>query len=218
MKLGPKYRGHAGAWYQQYEVTMADGRTRLAQVPVAYGRSQRQRPRSRLRPGSAMTDASRHDAWIRVSGWRDGKDYTTGRRYSSIGEPGDFHAGVREYLTAEGRLVRGYRVPVTRFDWHVTRQFTDREPQGPRGERWTYYLAEGEADTMAHAKSAALKELRRLRAEHIVAGGDVGYGDAMTGEEIRAILKIQVDTSQPAVLAWGHNITSAGRVVRPDGC
>lgn len=38
VKLGPRYRGHANSWYQQYEVTMADGRTRLAQVPVAYGR------------------------------------------------------------------------------------------------------------------------------------------------------------------------------------
>jgi len=148
-----------------------------------------------------MADARKHDAWIRVSGWDDGKDLQTGRRYSSIGEPGDFHAGVREYLTAQGRLVRGRRVPATGFDWHVARQFTEREPQGPCGEHWTGYLAEGEADTMAHAKSAALKELRRLRAEHIAAGGDVGYGDAMTGEEIRAILKIKVDTSQPAALA-----------------
>jgi len=151
-----------------------------------------------------VADVVKHDAWIRMSGWNDGRDTHDGLRYAHIGQPGDFHAGVREYLTAGSRLVRGRRVPVARFDWHVTRQFTDREPKQKdrhgREHNWTYHLAEGEADTMAHAKSAALKELKRLRAEHIAAGGDVGYGDAMTGDQIREILKIKVDTSQPVVL------------------
>ena len=147
-----------------------------------------------------MADARKHDAWIRVSGWDDGKDLQTGLRFSSIGETADFFASVREWYVSARR--HGSRVRyVYAYDWHVSRQRTEREGPDERGRHWTGYLAKGEADTMAHAKSAALKELRRLRAAHIAAGGDVGYGDAMTGEEIRAILKIKVDTSQPAVLA-----------------
>lgn len=130
--------------------------------------------------------ASKHDAWIRMSGWSDGVSRETGRLTSMIGEPGDFHAWVTEDLP------RGWvkRRPVgRRFSWRVCRQFTDREPQGPRGEHWSHTLASGEDEpTLAKAKSAALRELKRLRTEHIAAGGDVGYGDAPTGEQIRAYL------------------------------
>jgi hypothetical protein len=136
-----------------------------------------------------VADSRKHDAWIRVSGWQDSKDSQTGRKYSSIGETADFSASVREYAVrweGSGRRAR----PVCVYEWHVSRQRTMREgPGGPSGgSRWETYLAQGEADTMPHAKSEALKELRRLRAEHIAAGGDVGYGDALTGDEIRASL------------------------------
>ena len=57
---------------------------------------------------------------------------------------------------------------------------------------------------MERAKSEATKALRYLRARHIAAGGDVGYGDAPTGDQIRAYLASKkktpkdVDKSQPA--------------------
>jgi hypothetical protein len=147
-----------------------------------------------------MADTRKHDAWIRMSGWEDGRDSQTGRKWSSIGQTADFSASVREhYIRWEGSGRRSR--PVCAYSWHVVRQRTMREGPDERGRHWTGYLAEGEADTMAHAKSAATRELRRLRAEHIAAGGDVGYGDAMTGDEIRAILKIKVDSSQPVMLS-----------------
>ena len=117
-----------------------------------------------------MTDVRKHDAWIRASGWDDGRDIHDGLRYSHIGQPGDFHAGVREYLTAQGRLVRGRRVPVTRFDWHVTRQFTDRQPRDRAGSTGLTTWPRVRRTRMAHARSAATRELKRLRAEHIAAG------------------------------------------------
>ena len=102
------------------------------------------------------------------------------------------------------------------YDWHVSRQRTEREaiPLDRHGapQYWTGYLAQGTAGTFAHARSAALKELKRLRAAHIgsaeTGGGDVGYGDAPTGEQIRAYLASReaskkksadkVDSGQPA--------------------
>jgi hypothetical protein len=133
-----------------------------------------------------MIDASGHDAWIRMRNWQDGKSTENYRLTSMIGEPADFHAFVREDLPCGWKNRR----PVgRRFSWTVCRQFTDREPQGPRGEHWSHTLASGEeVDTFAEAKSQALRALKRLRARHIAEGGDVGYGDAPTGDQIRAWL------------------------------
>jgi hypothetical protein len=98
-----------------------------------------------------MIDASGHDAWIRMRNWQDGKSTENYRLTSMIGEPADFHAFVREDLPCGWKNRR----PVgRRFSWTVCRQFTDREPQGPRGEHWSHTLASGEeVDTFAEAKS-----------------------------------------------------------------
>jgi hypothetical protein len=125
----------------------------------------------------------------RMSGWSDSRDHQTGRLTSSIGETADFCASIDQRYAGMVRHPRRRPAVTYTYEWRVVRQFTDREPQGPRGEHWSGTLAEGTADTLPHAKSAALAELRRLRAKHIAAGGDVGYGDAPTGDTIRAAMQ-----------------------------
>jgi hypothetical protein len=151
-----------------------------------------------------VTDVAQHADWIRVRGWADGKDARTGRRYSSIGQTADFCASVRERYV-RGGAIRGRAV--CDYDWNVSRQRTEREGPDARGQHWESYLAHGTSGTMAQARSQATKALRYLRAQHISAGGDVGYSDAPTGEQIRAYLTqkktpgkspIDVDKSQPA--------------------
>jgi hypothetical protein len=122
-----------------------------------------------------VTTTSQRDAsWITRSSWRDDFDRETRRRNSSLGRPGDFHAGVREYIvrwTGAGLRAR----PVFAYSWHVVRQRTMREGKDGRGLWWTGDLAAGEQDSMPKAKTAAMRAMRQLRARHLAAGGDVGY-------------------------------------------
>jgi hypothetical protein len=85
----------------------------------------------------------------------------------------------------------GWRTGKMAYDWEIGRQRTEREPQPPdrngAPQHWESYLAHGTEDSLPEAKRAALAAMRDLRAAHIAAGGDVGYGDAPTGDEIRAL-------------------------------
>lgn len=122
----------------------------------------------------------RHDSWLKVAGWTDSTDHQTGHRRSDIGQIADFSGQIRE--ETRGSFRRPQRV----FTWRICRQRTEREGPDGRGQHWSGDLAEGEAPTLAKAKSAATTALRQHRTDHILAGGDVGYGDAPTGEQIRA--------------------------------
>src|SRR6266704_3630097 len=128
------------------------------------------------------TDPTRgHHSWIKIKGWRDSVDPRTGRAHAQIGQPGDFTGAIAE----ESRGGSGRR-PGRVFTWRVCRQRTEREGPDAHGLHWSPDLAAGEAPTLAQAKSAATTALRAQRMEHILAGGDVGYGDAPTGEQIRS--------------------------------
>jgi hypothetical protein len=70
----------------------------------------------------------------------------------------------------------------------VTRQRTEREGPDERGQHWTGEYAKGTEATMATAKTEATGALKRHRLAHILGGGDVGYGDAPTGKQIREAL------------------------------
>src|SRR5258708_7347480 len=123
----------------------------------------------------------RHDSWIRIAGWRDDVDHHTGRRLAQTGQPADFTGAIAE----EPRGGIG-RKPGRVFTWRICRQCTEREGPDAHGLHWSPDLAAGEAPTLPQAKSAATRALRQQRMEHILAGGDVGYGDAPTGEQIRS--------------------------------
>jgi hypothetical protein len=130
----------------------------------------------------------RHADWIRVGAWEDGRDLQTGRAYSSLSQIADFGGTVREYPTAQTKPGRGgRRAVVMEYSWSVSRQRTDREGPDERGRNWSGYLAQGDEPTLARAKSVATSAIKRLRAEHIANGGDVGYGVAPTGEQIRSL-------------------------------
>jgi hypothetical protein len=127
---------------------------------------------------------------MRVGNFEDSGESRTGHRRSSLFQVGDFGATVSERAASWTRPKTGRPKPVFTYDWHVDRQRTEREPtpldRGGRPEYWETYLAQGQEPTMAAVKSAALKAMEQLRAERIASGGDVGYGDAPTGDEIRA--------------------------------
>lgn len=67
----------------------------------------------------------------------------------------------------------------------MCRQRTEREGPDGRGQHWTADYASGSEPTLARAKSQATAALKHHRTDHILASGDVGYGDAPTGEQIR---------------------------------
>lgn len=161
-----------------------------------------------------VTDVSRHDDWIRVRGWADGRDTRTGRRYSSLGQTADFCASVRERYV-RGGSIRGRTV--CDYDWNVSRQRTEREGPDGRGQHWESYLAHGTAGTMQQARSEATKALRYLRARHIAAGGDVGYGDAPTGDQIRAYLASRTPAGRRRARAGQERDEAAQAYQEADG-
>jgi hypothetical protein len=125
--------------------------------------------------------AKGHDRWLKIGGWRDSADATTGARRSQIGQPADFHGAISEQHATGTPWNSGAK----ECEWHVTRQRTEREGPDKDGLHWTGWLSQGRAKTLPLAKSAATKAMRQLRIDHILSGGDVGYGDAPTGEQIR---------------------------------
>ena len=136
-------------------------------------------------------EAARHHAdWMRIGNFEDSRDSGTGYRRSSLFRVADFGTTVSERAVSWTRPKTGRPKPVFTYDWHVDRQRTEREPtpldRSGQPKNWETRLAHGEEPTMAAARSAALKAMKQLRAEHIARGGDVGYGDAPTGDEIRA--------------------------------
>jgi hypothetical protein len=148
------------------------------------------------------TDSARgHDSWIRVKAWRDSTDPTTGRARAHIGEPGDFTGAIAEESRG-GSVHRPGRV----FTWRVFRQRTEREGPDTSGSHWSADLGAGEAPTLAKAKSAATTALRQHRIEHILAGGDVGHGDAPTGEQIRSSIAARraLEPGQSVVIESGE--------------
>lgn len=131
---------------------------------------------------TATDDAARrHDSWIRVGNWHDTTDHQTGRRLSGLGRPSDFTGMIREEFRGSN-----WRRPGRVFTWRVCRQRTEREGPDDHGLHWSPDLASGEEPTLPKAKSAATRALRQHRMEHILVGGDVGYGHAPTGAQIRA--------------------------------
>jgi len=130
------------------------------------------------------TDPRHHDRWIKLSNWRDSKDHRTGLRASDLIQVADFCARVREQLTCDG----DWRHLGREFAWQVDRQRTEREGTDGRGSYWEGPFATGAEPTLAKAKSAATAALRKHRMTHILAGGDVGYGSAPAGEQIRQAL------------------------------
>jgi hypothetical protein len=130
---------------------------------------------------STTDPAKGHDRWLRIGGWRDSADATTGERRSQIGQPADFFGAISE----QHATGTPWDSNAKECEWHVTRQRTEREGPDKDGLHWTGWLAQGTAKTLPLAKSAATKAMRQLRIDHILAGGDVGYGDAPSGEQIR---------------------------------
>jgi len=131
-----------------------------------------------------MSAGARHHAsWIKLASWRDSTEPGTGYRTSSLGQPGDFSATVRQ-STSGG----DWRNPQRSFDWRVSRQRTMREGPDENGRWWSGDYASGTEVGFGKAKSAATKALKEHWTTHIEAGGDVGYGDAPTGEQIRQVM------------------------------
>ena len=130
------------------------------------------------------TDPRHHDRWMKISNWQDSKDHRTGMKASDLSQVADFCASIRERY-APGS---SWRRPEREFAWQVTRQRTEREGPDSRGSHWEGPYAMGTEPTMTKAKSVATAALREHRAAHILARGDVGYGDAPTGEQIRQAL------------------------------
>jgi hypothetical protein len=124
--------------------------------------------------------ATHHADWLRIGNFEDSKNSQTGAKTSTLFKIADFGANVHE------RFGGTFQHPQSSFNWNVNRQRTEREGADARGSHWEGPLASGTEPTMAKAKSAALKAMKAKRAAHIAAGGDVGYGDAPTGDEIRA--------------------------------
>ena len=147
------------------------------------------------------TDPARgHDSWIKIKGWRDSVDHQTGRRQAQIGQPADFSGWISEETRGS------FRNPVRVFAWRISRQRTEREGPDEHGLHWAPDLAAGEAPNLAKAKSAATTALRAQRTEHILAGGDVGYGAAPTGDQIRASIAARraLQPGQSMVLESGE--------------
>jgi hypothetical protein len=121
--------------------------------------------RVRRKPDAVMR-AKRADAsWIKLANWSDGGGFTPPyRKVSTLGRAGDFHAKVEEEHAADGRT----------WTWRVFRQRTTAEGPDEHGSWWTNDLETGTEPTRAKAKSAATRAMKRLRAEHLAAGGDVG--------------------------------------------
>jgi hypothetical protein len=130
---------------------------------------------------TATDPAKGHDRWLRIGGWSDSTDTTTGYRRSQLGQPADFHGAISEQH-ASGTP---WGSDAKECQWRVTRQRTEREGPDKDGLHWTGWLAEGTAKNLPLAKSAATKAMKQLRTDHILAGGDVGHGEAPTGEQIR---------------------------------
>ena len=133
---------------------------------------------------AARLEAARHHAdWMRIGNFEDGRETGTGYKTAGLSQIADFGTSIKERPTGT------FQHPGSAFDWRVSRQRTEREGPDARGQHWEGPLASGSEPTMAKAKSAALKAMKQLRAEHIAGGGDVGYQDAPTGAEIRAVTK-----------------------------
>jgi len=146
-------------------------------------------------PDPARLDTAKHHAdWLRIASFEDSRDAQTGYQRSSLFKVADFGATVRA-RPAGWQPSKGRGRPKTTwiYDWVIDRQLTDREPRPldrhGRPRNWDVCLAEGTEPTIAKAKSAALAAMKQLRAAHIAAGGDVGYGDDPTGDEIRAAMR-----------------------------
>jgi predicted RNA methylase len=162
-------------------------------------------------PGRAAVVA-KHAGWLRIGNFEDSRDSETGYPRSSLSQIGDFGATVRGHAVTWTHPARGRPKPVMIYDWNVDRQRTEREGPDARGRWWESYLAQGEADTMAAAKSAALARMKELRAAHIAAGGDVGYGDAPTGDEIRSYLASRPVSRAIGVVWEVEEIVRAGEM------
>ena len=162
-------------WQQGQQLWQARGRA--AQRPGEAAKPEA----AKLAPGRADA-VKRHAAWMKIGAFEDSKDYDTGYPRSQLGQIADFHA------TIKGRpdVSAGWRSGKLLYEWEISRQRTEREGPDERGQHWDAYLAHGEEHSLPEAKRAALASMRELRAAHLRAGGDVGYEDAPTGDEIRA--------------------------------
>ena len=166
---------------------------------------------------STANDAGRrHDSWIRVGNWHDVTDHRGGRRHSNIGRPADFWGRIQEESRGSD-----CRRPERVFVWSVSRQYTEREGPDDHGLHWSPDLASGEEPTLPKAKSAATRALRQHRIEHILAGGDVGYGDAPTGAQIRESIAARraLESGQSMVMESGEHedVTWQRRLSKPTG-
>lgn len=162
-------------------------------------------------PDPRMEAARHHADWMRVGNFRDSTDHETGYKSSSLWQTSDFGASVHEGHAAG----TGWDSNAKQYKWNIGRQRTEREGPDAHGAWSEGPLATGTEPTMAKAKAAALKAMKQARAAHIAAGGDVGYGDAPTGAEIRAAAKAH---RQTVLAAYGWEELPALELAAGDDC
>lgn len=126
--------------------------------------------------------------WIKIKNFWESRDARTGYLRWRLGQPGDFHGEIRQRPAGWEHLPSGKPRVVWVYDWSVFRQRTEREGPDDRGRHWDPLLVTGQADSLPDARRALVARMRELREAHIRQGGDVGYGDAPTGDQIRAEL------------------------------
>lgn len=190
--------------------------TLLTVVRATRGLGRAPGPATEPAAAAGRLEAAKHAAdWMRIGNFEDSRDSQTGYPYSSLSQTADFGATIRGRAVKWTHPDRGRPKPVMTYDWNVGRQRTEREGPDEHGRHWSSYLAEGSAPTMAKAKSEALAKMKELRAAHIAAGGDIGYGDAPTGDEIRAATAgtgaAESAVHQPKGLPPGYEVTFNGK-------
>lgn len=126
--------------------------------------------------------------WIKIKNFWKSQDARTGYLSWRLGQPGDFHGQIKQRPVGWTHPQRGRPKTVWTYEWAVFRQRTEREGPDDRGRHWSSMLSRGEADNLPDARRALVARMRELREAHIRQGGDVGYGDAPTGDQIRAEL------------------------------